>query len=75
MLTLDEERDAVVLRTAPRPTGPWSDAQVVMTSAEAPTLYAPYLVPAETGEDVSFTLSRDDVYNVLLVRARLTSAV
>lgn len=75
MLTLDEERDAVVLRTASHPVGPWSDARVVMTSAEAPTLYAPYLLPAETGQDVYFTLSRYDAYNVQLVRARLGSGV
>lgn len=71
MMYVDEERRAVVLRTAERVTGPWSEARPLVPAARFPTLYAPYMLPLETGRDVYFTLSRYDVYNVFLLRARL----
>lgn len=71
MMYLDEERRAVVLRTAERVTGPWSEARPLVSAARFPTLYAPYMLPLETGRDVYFTISRYDVYNVFLLRVRL----
>jgi hypothetical protein len=72
MLYLNLQRRAVVLRTAPELTGPWSDEQVVLTARDYPGLYAPYIVPVSNiGDDVYFTLSLWEPYNVFLVRMRL----
>jgi hypothetical protein len=71
MMYLDENRSAVVLRTAAQLTGPWSSEQVVATAADYPELYAPYLVPVETGRDIYFTMSQYGPYEVYLMRARL----
>lgn len=71
MMYLNEERSAIVLRTAAELTGPWTAEQGVVGARKHPQLYAPYLVPTETGDDVYFTMSRYDIYNVLLMRMRL----
>ena len=71
MMYLDESRSAVVLRTTAQLTGPWSGEQVVAAAARYPELYAPYLVPVETGRDVYFTMSQYGPYEVYLMRARL----
>lgn len=65
MMHLDEERRAVVLRTAEALTGPWSAGLPVVTAEEVPQLYGPYLPPWwNDGPDIYFTLSRFDRYNV-----------
>ena len=75
MLALDGERGAIVLRSAPALTGPWSEPTVVTTAADHPQLYAPYLVPGvDTGDDILFTMSRFDEYEVSLMRAHVTAA-
>ncbi|MGM0583202.1 MAG: DUF4185 domain-containing protein [Pseudomonadota bacterium] len=73
MMYLDEVRAAVVLRSAPELTGPWSEAQVVAQAADFPGLYAPYIVPgSESDEDIHFVMSRwKPVYNVFLMKAPL----
>lgn len=71
MLTLDEGRRAVVGRVAEDLRGPWSQPWVVVGAEEHPSLYAPYLLPALHGGDAWFTLSRFDLYNVLLFRLPL----
>ena len=72
MLSLDEGRAAVVLRTAPELTGPWSAETVVATARQFPGLYAPYLVPVDTGRDVYFTMSQAGPYEVFLMKGALT---
>ncbi len=76
MMYLDPSRKAVVLRSSPDLTGPWSDAEDVATAAEYPGLYAPYIVPgAAIGDDLYFTMSRwKPLYNVFLMKARLDQA-
>jgi hypothetical protein len=65
MMYLDEQQAAVVLRTADRLTGPWSDAETVVTAAEAPQLYAPYMPPRfNDGPDIYFALSKFGPYDV-----------
>lgn len=71
MMYLDEPRSAIVLRTAERVTGPWGPEHVVATAAAFPQLYAPYLVPMETGPDVYFTMSQNAAYQVFLIRVRV----
>jgi hypothetical protein len=67
MMTLDEHRHAVVMRRAMDLRGPWGEAEEVVTAAEQPSLYAPYLLPVgNDGPELLFTLSRFDLYNVFL---------
>jgi hypothetical protein len=71
-LHLDEARAAIVLRSAPELTGPWTDGQVVVSGADHPGLYGGYLHPwANDGSSVYFTLSQWGPYNVTLMRADL----
>lgn len=69
---LDERRRAIVLRSAPELTGPWSDPVVVVAGRDHPGLYGGFPHPwAADGPDVYFTLSLWDSYNVRLMRATL----
>ncbi len=76
----------VVMRTASRPEGPWSDPVVLATSTEYPGLYAPMIHPwSSTGyllddngnpEDPKYlywNLSQWDQYNVRLMRTDLST--
>lgn len=72
MMYLDDLRGGVVMRTAEEPTGPWSRSRLVVSSMEVPTLYAPFLLPGTgTGPEIHYTMSRFDIYNVVLMRSRL----
>jgi hypothetical protein len=72
MMYLHPEHRAVVLRTAPRVTGPWSAEQIVVTAAEYPGLYAPYIVPGqEIDSDLYYTMSMWGPYNVFLMHTAL----
>lgn len=76
MMYLDEHRRAIVMRTAPSPTGPWAGAVVVTTASRHPQLYAPYIVPgAETGADLYFTMSQFGPYQVALMRTSVEGLV
>ena len=77
MMYLDELRGGLVLRTAEALTGPWSRARLVVSSVEVPTLYAPYLLPSLEGTTpehpgaIRYTMSRFDIYNVVLMQSQL----
>lgn len=72
LLYLDAAARAVMLRTADWLTGPWSAARPVVTAAEVPRLYAPYIPPWwNDGPDIFFTLSRYDHYDVYWWRTAL----
>ena len=73
MMDLDVAKSAIVLRTAPSLTGPWTAEQVVTTAATYPQLYAPYMLPMDTGTTVYFTMSEFGPYEVYLMKARLTT--
>lgn len=64
-LHLDEHRAAIVLRTAPAPTGPWTAGMVVADGADHPGLYGGFLHPDSA--TLRFTMSRWDPYHVLLM--------
>ncbi len=73
MMYLEPEKGAIMLRTARQLTGPWSEAQVVVTRNEFPGLYGPYIVPgSEIDGEVYYTLSQWDPYNVYLMKTALT---
>jgi hypothetical protein len=72
MMYLDERLSAIVVRTADQLTGPWSDIQLVATARDHPQLYAPFIIPFDSGEpEIFFTMSRWDSYNVFLMHLRL----
>jgi hypothetical protein len=67
---LDEVRAAIVLRSAPELTGPWSEPAVLVSSRDHPGLYGGFLHPwAADGPDVYFLLSLWNSYNVRLMKA------
>ncbi|WP_132119123.1 DUF4185 domain-containing protein [Actinocrispum wychmicini] len=71
-LHLDEHRAAIVLRTAPELTGPWTDGQVMADGRDIPALYGGYLHPwAMDDATVYWTLSQWGPYNVTLMRTEL----
>ncbi|MGA9490524.1 MAG: DUF4185 domain-containing protein [Mycobacterium sp.] len=62
----------VVIRTAPAPQGPWSAAQVLVTSTQIPGgIYAPFIHPWSSGKDLYFTLSLWSAYSVMLMHTVL----
>lgn len=72
MMYLDELRGGIVVRTASELTGPWSRARLAVSALEVPTLYAPFLLPGSLdGPEIRYTMSRFDIYNVVLMRSRL----
>ncbi len=75
MMYLNEEKYAIVLRTADCLAGPWSEERTLVTGAEYPQLYAPYLLPRwNDGPELFFTMSLFGPYNVYLMRTGLTDA-
>ncbi|OCB53203.1 hypothetical protein A5722_00910 [Mycobacterium vulneris] len=65
---------AVVMRTADKPEGPWSQAKTIVSSTAIPGgIYAPYIHPWSTGSDLYFTLSRWSDYSVMLMRTTLST--
>lgn len=75
-LTLDESRAAIVLRTAPAPTGPWTGGRVVVPGTEYPALYGAFLHPDSAHRaEVHFALSQWGPYHVKLMRLRLDESL
>jgi hypothetical protein len=74
MMYLIDPTGQIVLRTASALTGPWSSAQVVVTSAKYPELYAPYITPEwDSGRDIWFDMSLYGSYHVVLMHTELKS--
>ena len=62
------------IREAAAPWGPWSDAMTLVSAADVPDLYAPFMLPKYTanhGRTIYFTLSKWGPYNVFWYRADL----
>jgi Domain of unknown function (DUF4185) len=72
MMYLDESRASVVLRSSESLTGPWSGEKVVVRGKDFPGLYGTYMHPWSSGEDLYFTMSQWDPYNVFLMHTKLT---
>nr|WP_245550732.1 DUF4185 domain-containing protein [Nocardia paucivorans] len=71
MVYLDSARGAIVLRTAAEPQGNWTDAVPLVSTDDYPKSYGGFIHPWSTAEDLYFTLSSWDSYNVYLMHARL----
>jgi hypothetical protein len=61
----------VVMRTADKPEGPWSDTTTLVTSASMPGIYAPFMHPWSSGRDLYFNLSLWGPYSVMLMHTTL----
>jgi hypothetical protein len=62
----------VVMRTADKPEGPWSDPTTLVTFASMPGgIYAPYIHPWSSGRDLYFNLSLWSTYSVALMHTTL----
>ena len=66
----------VVMRQAPTPQGPWSGRDVLLSYEHLPTLYGAFAHPWSpaidaSGDDLYFTLSTWDAYNVFLMKTDL----
>jgi len=75
MMYLDESREAIVVRLAPQPTGPWGAPIPVATASKYPHLYGGFLNPDSRGADIYFTMTQYDRYNVSLMHATLPATV
>ncbi|WP_280468694.1 DUF4185 domain-containing protein [Nocardia cyriacigeorgica] len=71
MVYLDSARGAIVLRTAAAPQGAWTDAVPLVSTTEYPKSYGGFIHPWSTAQDLYFTISAWDSYNVYLMHARL----
>lgn len=71
MMYFDEVREAIIVRLAPQPSGPWGAPVTVATSSEYPHLYGGFLNPDSRGSDIYFTMTQYDRYNVALMHAIL----
>ena len=75
MMYLDESAEAIVLRLAPNPTGPWGGPIQVATSREYPDLYGGFLNPDSDGTDLYFTMTQYKSYNVMMMHTKLPANV
>lgn len=74
VLHLDEHKAAVVMRTAERLEGPWSEPQVVAAGREFPALYGGYPHPwSLDGPELYWCMSQWHPYNVFLMRTTLAA--
>ncbi|WP_245767916.1 DUF4185 domain-containing protein [Stigmatella erecta] len=74
MTYLNEHRQAVVMRDAATPTGPWSGEKILATGARFPGLYNAFIHPwSLNGPDLYFITSQWTPYNTFLMRATLTA--
>jgi Domain of unknown function (DUF4185) len=71
MMYLDEWREAIVVRLAPQPAGPWGAPIPVATASEYPNLYGGFLNPDSQGLDIYFTMTQYNNYNVSMMHAKL----
>ncbi|MFD4180482.1 DUF4185 domain-containing protein [Rhodococcus sp. NPDC058514] len=71
MSYLDSPAGTIVLRQANSPQGAWSEGIPMVRSTDYPKLYGGFLHPWSTADDLYFTMSEWDSYNVYLMRAKL----
>ena len=77
MLYFNHTAEAIELREAPQPWGPWSDPLQVLSAIQQPGLYGSYMNPLyveNDGETIYFTMSLWGPYDVYLAKATLQLA-
>ncbi len=69
---MSEKSHALVMRDATEITESWTEAKILVKSADYPGLYAPYILPVKQQADVLyFTMSMWWPYNVFIMKANL----
>ncbi|GAB3710628.1 DUF4185 domain-containing protein [Mariniluteicoccus flavus] len=69
---LDEDRAAIVVRSAESITGPWSAGEIAASGQQFPALYGGYLHPwFLDGDTIYWLMSQWAPYNVFLMRSRI----
>ncbi|QNG21593.1 DUF4185 domain-containing protein [Rhodococcus triatomae] len=71
MAYLDLGAGAIVLREATTPQGAWSERARLVETYDYPSSYGGFLHPWSTPDDLYFTLSHWDTYNVYLMHAEI----
>ena len=71
------QNNDIVLRQAPSPQGPWSGEDILLSFKHVPTLYGAFVHPwspavKEINNDLYFTMSTWDAYNVFLMKTDLS---
>jgi hypothetical protein len=72
MVSVDQTLDAITLRTADAPAGPWSAGQVLVKGSDYPGLYGGFIHPWSSGSDLYLTVSMWGPYQVYLMHSTLT---
>lgn len=72
MVATDVFRNGIVLRQANSPVGPWTDARVIASGTNYPSIYGANIHPWSKGNDLYFTMSQWTSYNVYLMHATVT---
>ncbi|MFZ2176575.1 MAG: DUF4185 domain-containing protein [Rhodococcus sp. (in: high G+C Gram-positive bacteria)] len=67
----NERLGRIDMRTSPTPEGPWSEPRALVTSSQIAGLYAPYIHPWSTGNDLYFVASRWEDYNIMLLHTTI----
>jgi len=63
---------SVMVRTAPSPTGPWSQATTLIDYSVLPGAYGGFIHPWSTGKDLDFVVTTWNSYNVYLAHTDLS---
>lgn len=72
MLYGNEIDRTILARTAEHPEGPWSAPKTLLDARQTDGgIYAPYIHPITSGNELYFTASRWSDYNVLLLKTNL----
>ncbi|MEU0542819.1 DUF4185 domain-containing protein [Nocardia sp. NPDC005978] len=71
MSYLDTAKAALVVRESDSPQGVWSPSAVTVTAAQFPELYGGFIHPWSTANDLYFTMSTWNDYNVYLMHVRV----
>lgn len=75
MVYLNDPAGRIVLRSAAKLTGPWSEPKTLVTSSDYPGLYGGFVYPwALSGDDLYFVMSQWGPYNTYLMHTRLSAA-
>ena len=74
MTYLDPIRGDIVLREANSPQGEWTAPSTLIDTAEYPKAYGGFIHPWSTSNELYFTISEWDSYNVYLIKAELRSS-
>ncbi|WP_408639437.1 DUF4185 domain-containing protein [Nocardia yamanashiensis] len=71
MAYLDTAKASIVVRESDTPQGVWSPGAPMVSALQFPELYGGFIHPWSTGQDLYFTMSTWNDYNVYLMHAEM----